>query len=136
MYYEAELIFKSYKPKQLEIGMLFINQIVRSGQVGLFVLKEMPENEEQFIVTFGYPVELYIINPLEYSSPEILAIPEQIGWWDDGDDVEDLREITLEDINYIIDEFGGWVEIFMDDEGIEPLIVDDKVILRCLTEEE
>jgi len=136
MYYEAELIFKSYKPKQLEIGMLFINQLVRSGQISLFELEEIPQNEEQFIVTFGYPVEIYIINPLEHTSPEILAIPEQIGWWDEGDDVEDLREITLEDINYVISEFGGWVEIFMNDEGEEPLLIDDKVILRCLTEEE
>jgi hypothetical protein len=140
MYYEAELVLKSYKPLKLEEGMLFINKIARTDAVELFILEELPDDEEKFVVTHGYPVEPYIIqhellNNVE--TPIILAIPEQIGWWDDGDDVDELREMSIEEINNVISQFTGLLEIYLEDDEIgDPLLIEDRVMLRYLTDEE
>ena len=100
MYIDAELVLKSYKPLELEEGMFFVNKIVRTDDIELFILEEIPEDEETFLVTHGYPIELYVIqhellNNTE--TPIILATPEQIGWWDD-DDSDEFTEISLEKI--------------------------------------
>jgi len=140
MYVEAELVLKSYKPLKLEEGMLFINKIARTDAVELFILEELPDDEEKFVVTHGYPVEPYIIqhellNNVE--TPIILAIPEQIGWWDDGDDVDELREMSIEEINNVISQFTGLLEIYLEDDEIgDPLLIEDRVMLRYLTDEE
>jgi hypothetical protein len=140
MYYEAELVLKSYKPLKLEEGMLFINKIARTDAVELFILEELPDDEEKFVVTHGYPVEPYIIqhellNNVE--TPIILAIPEQIGWWDDGDDVDELREMSIEEINNVISQFTGLLEIYLEDDEIgDPLLIENRVMLRYLIDEE
>jgi hypothetical protein len=91
-------------------------------------------------VTHGYPVEPYIIqhellNNVE--TPIILAIPEQIGWWDDGDDVDELREMSIEEINNVISQFTGLLEIYLEDDEIgDPLLIENRVMLRYLTDEE
>jgi hypothetical protein len=138
MYYEAELVLKSCKPLKLEEGMLFINKIARTDAVELFILEELPDDEEKFVVTHGYPVEPYIIqhellNNVE--TPIILAIPEQIGWWDDGDDVDELREMSIEEINNVISQFTGLLEIYLEDDD-DPLLIENRVMLRYLTDEE
>jgi hypothetical protein len=138
MYIEAELVLKSYKPLKLEEGMLFVNKIARTDAVELFILEELPDDEEKFVVTHGYPVEPYIIqhellNNVE--TPIILAIPEQIGWWDDGDDVDELREMSIEEINNVISQFTGLLEIYLEDDD-DPLLIENRVMLRYLTDEE
>ena len=138
MYIDAELVLKSYKPLKLEEGMFFVNKIVRTDDIELFILEEIPEDEETFLVTHGYPIELYVIqhellNNTE--TPIILATPEQIGWWDD-DDSDEFTEISLEKINNIISQFTGLLEIYIDDETDAPLLVENKVVLKYLTDEE
>jgi hypothetical protein len=118
--------------------MLFINKIARTDAVELFILEELPDDEEKFVVTHGYPVEPYIIqhellNNVE--TPIILAIPEQIGWWDDGDDVDELREMSIEEINNVISQFTGLLEIYLEDDD-DPLLIENRVMLRYLTDEE
>ena len=138
MYIDAELVLKSYKPLKLEEGMFFVNKIVRTDDIELFILEEIPEDEETFLVTHGYPIELYVIqhellNNTE--TPIILATPEQIGWWDD-DDSDEFTEISLEKINNIISQFTGLLEIYIDEETNAPLLVENKVVLKYLTDEE
>lgn len=138
MYIDAELVLKSYKPLKLEEGMLFVNKIARTDAVELFILEEIPEDEETFLVTHGCPIELYIIqheliNNIE--TPILLATPEEIGWWD-GDDSDEFTEITIEEINNIISQFTGLLEIYIDDETNAPLLVENKVVLKYLTDEE
>lgn len=142
MYIDAELVLKSYKPLELEEGMFFVNKIVRTDDIELFILEEIPEDEETFLVTHGYPIELYVIqhellNNTE--TPIILATPEQIGWWDD-DDSDEFVEISLKEINNVISQFTGLLEIYIDDETDAPLLVkneesEDKVVLKYLTDE-
>ena len=138
MYIDAELVLKSYKPLKLEEGMLFVNKIARTDAVELFILEEIPDDEETFLVTHGCPIELYIIqheliNNIE--TPILLATPEEIGWWD-GDDSDEFTEITIKEINNIISQFTGLLEIYIDDETNAPLLVENKVVLKYLTDEE
>ena len=143
MYIDAELVLKSYKPLKLEEGMFFVNKIVRTDDIELFILEEIPEDEETFLVTHGYPIELYVIqhellNNTE--TPIILATPEQIGWWD-YEELDEFTEISLEEINNVISQFTGLLEIYIDDETNAPLLVKnekskDKVVLKYLTDEE
>lgn len=138
MYIDAELVLKSYKPLELEEGMFFVNKIVRTDDIELFILEEIPDDEETFLVKHGYPIELYVIqhellNNIE--TPILLATPEQIGWWD-GDDSDEFTEITIEEINNIISQFTGLLEIYIDDETDAPLLVENKVVLKYLTDEE
>ena len=138
MYIDAELVLKSYKPLELEEGMFFVNKIVRTDDIELFILEEIPDDEETFLVKHGYPIELYVIqhellNNIE--TPIILATPKQIGWWDD-DDSDEFTEISIEEINNIISQFTGLLEIYIDDETDAPLLVENKVVLKYLTDEE
>ena len=138
MYIDAELVLKSYKPLKLEEGMLFVNKIARTDDVELFILEEIPEDEETFLVKHGCPIELYVIqhellNNIE--TPIILATPEQIGWWDD-DDSDEFTEISLKEINNVISQFTGLLEIYIDEETDAPLLVENKVVLKYLTDEE
>lgn len=138
MYIDAELVLKSYKPLKLEEGMLFVNKIARTDAVELFILEEIPADEETFVVTNGYPIELYVIqhellNNIE--TPIILATPEEIGWWD-YEELDEFTEISIEEINNVISQFTGLLEIYIDDETDVPLLVENKVVLKYLTDEE
>ena len=130
-YYECELVLKSYMPKSLEIGMLFIEASEEGIQ--LFELDSIPRNEESFIIDNGSPVELFIVD-----GDDVIVEPHEIGWIDDS---EELYSISLEEINYILNECNGWLELeiiedfFDEDEQIVPNFVDEKVVIRMLTEE-
>jgi hypothetical protein len=138
MYIDAELVLKSYKPLKLEEGMLFVNKIARTDAVELFILEEIPDDEEKFVVTNGYPMEPYIIqhellNNTE--TPIILATPEEIGWWD-YEELDEFTEISIEEINNVISQFTGLLEIYIDDETDVPLLVENKVVLKYLTDDD
>ncbi len=133
MWYPAEISLSSYLPPELEIGMLFINRIsvgVVEPYIELFELEELPEDTDAFMAKHGAPVEIAIID----EDDDILASHDEIGWWDDGDDVDEYREITLDDINYILRELDGYVDIEMDEYGV--VLMEDRVILTLAPEEE
>ena len=134
-HYECELVLKSYMPKQLEKGMLFVE--VSEQGIKLFELDKIPRDEEAFIIDNGAPMELCIID-----GDDIVVEPHELGWMDDGDDVDELRPISLEDINYILSEYDGWIELeiieefFDEEEQVIPNMYDQKVVIRLLTDEE
>lgn len=134
-HYECELVLKSYMPKSLEKGMLFVE--ASEEGIKLFELESIPRDEEAFIIENGAPMELYIID-----EDDVLVEPHEIGWMDDGDDVDELRPISLEDINYILNEYDGWIELeiieefFDEEEMVIPNMYDQKVVIRLLTEDE
>lgn len=134
MWYPAEISFSSYLPPELEEGMLFVNRIsvgVVEPYVELFELEEIPEDADTFMAKHGAPVELVIID----DGGGLLASHDEIGWWDEGDDSDEYRDITLDDINYILREFEGYIDIEYDeDEGIT--IIEDKVVLSLQPEED
>lgn len=134
MWYPAEISLSSYLPPELEEGMLFINRIsvgVIEPYIELFELEEIPEDADAFMTKHGAPVELVIID----DEGQLLASHDEIGWWDDGDDTDEYRDITLDDINYILRELEGYVDIEIDNVyGV--VLIEDKVILSLVPEEE
>jgi hypothetical protein len=134
MWYPAEISLSSYLPSELEEGMLFINRIsvgVVDPYIELFEIEEVPEDQDAFMAKHGAPVELVIID----ESGNLLASHDEIGWWDEGEHTDELRDITLDDINYLLREFDGYIDIEYDeDEGI--VFMEDKVVLSLAPEEE
>jgi len=134
MWISGEIILKSYFPEELKQGMLFINRIsvgVINPYIELFELEEIPENYDEFLSKNGTPIELIIVD----ENQNIIALQDNIAWWDEGEDVDELRDITLDDINYILKEFEGYVDIQLDDDN-ETMMYKNKIVLTFFTEEE
>jgi hypothetical protein len=151
MYYEAELVFKSYNPLKLEKGMLFIDKIhpnTRKETIIIRELKEIPFDEEEYLRINGCPVLPYIVdNDNPHKDPIVLATPEQIGWFDQGEQIETLSDITVYQMNIILDNYDGRVDIEVEleetsheadeqlEEKIVPVLYMDKVTLKYYEEE-
>jgi hypothetical protein len=150
MFTLAKLVFKSYMPLKLEKGMWFKkdHSDVLLGNVynyfTIYELKDIPNDMYHYMSMNGAPVEPYIVQPTQNrdDKEEILATPEQIGWWDQGDTSDDLEDITVEIINaYVYGEDGddGYIalEVFdsEDEEGIHRNVVffHNKVTIRHVT---
>jgi hypothetical protein len=133
MWYPAEISLSSYMPPELEVGMLFINRIsvgVIEPYIELFELEEVPEDADAFMSKHGAPVELLIID----DEGGLLASHDEIGWWDDGDDSDEYRDVTLDDINYLLRELDGYVDIEIDEYGV--VHIEDRVVLSLAPEED
>lgn len=143
MYYTVELVLKSYMPKQLEVGMWFITKInpgTRKEYSEVWALDKYPaETLEEFVTKHGAPVEPYLMY-----DEQALAEPHEIGWWDEGEDTDELRDIELADVNFILTECDGHIDVQIDDwdyayeEEINPVLYANKVTLTLpgLYEEE
>jgi hypothetical protein len=135
MWYPAEISLSSYLPDELEEGMLFINRIsvgVVEPYIELFELEEVPEDADAFMAKHGAPVELIIID----DEGGLLASDDEIGWWDDGDDSDEYREVTLDDINYLLREFEGYVDVEYDENEDDFVLIEGKVVLSLAPEDE
>jgi len=133
MWYPAEFAFNSYFPDELQEGMLFINRIsvgVIEPYIELFELEEIPKDADAFMSKHGTPIELAIID----ETGNLLASHDEIGWWDDGDDSDEYRELTLDDINYLLSEFDGYVDIEIDEYGV--VLIEDRVVLSLVPEDD
>lgn len=131
MWYPAEISLSSYLPPELEVGMLFTNRIsvgVVEPYIELFELEEVPEDVDVFMAKHGAPVELIIIDDEE----GLLASHDEIGWWDDGGD--EYRDVTLDDINYLLRELDGYIDIEVDEYGV--ILIEDKVVLSLAPEDD
>ena len=108
----AKLVFKSYMPKQLEIGMWFKrhHSDVLLGKIynyiTIYELKEIPRDMEEYISINGAPVEPYIIQPMNNPDDpeEVLVTSDFIGWWESDQGAEDdsgawFENIVLEDLS-------------------------------------
>ena len=150
----AKLVFKSYMPKQLEIGMWFKkdhSDVVYGkiyNYITIYELKELPPDMDEYISINGAPVQPYIIQPMNNPDDpeEILVIPKFIGWWeyDDGYDDDDgnwTENIVLEDLSpKFINEWiygenadnDGLIALEVDDETREAKLYEDtnKVIIK------
>jgi hypothetical protein len=130
MWMPAEISLSSYLPSELEVGMLFVNRIsvgVIEPYIELFELEDIPEDPDAFMAKNGAPVELLIIN----NEGEPIASHDEIGWWDEGDDSDEYRDVTLDDINYLLREFDGYVDIELDDDE-DIVLIEDKVVLSLV----
>lgn len=134
MHYTVEFVLKSYMPKQLEPGMWFIkkmNQGTVKEESEIWAIDKVPqESLESFVTQHGAPVEPYLV----YNEQPI-AQPHEIGWWDEGDATDELRDIELKDINLIINENDGFVDVeidewdFVHEDEVNPIIYANKVVM-------
>ena len=144
MFTQAKMIMQSYKPDFLQKGMWFLG--MQHKNVIVFELTHninSPEQQEMYIQLNGYPVEPYIYiegNPNVPSETFIIATPEEIGWFDEGDHQDDLRDISIKEINVILENNGVCdieveYENLDDDEANEyirivPVLLQDKITIR------
>ena len=141
MHYVAKLVFKSYMPKQLNEGMLFLTNIGK--EMKLIELSVVPRDENAFIQNNGYPVEPYIIregNP-NLNDMTILATPEEIGWWDEGEHSDEYRDITAVEMDFLFQFQDSFVEILISDDDFEndkivPVKYEGKVVIRTVNDYE
>ena len=145
MFVQCKMILQSYFPLKLEKGMWFLT--MHHGQISVYELGFSIHNEEQkelYMQTNGAPVEPYIYlvgNPNVPDETSLMAEPEQIAWFDEGDHQDELRDITIKDINNILDD-GGNCEIDVEEEHIDddeaqddyfnivPVLLYDRIIIR------
>lgn len=146
MYYQAELVLKNYIPDSIETDMFFIIRDETGEPKYPINLWAFPSPMildfplEKIFDKLGYPVKLFIIdpifNPMSYNvdNSRILATPEQIGWFDEGEEIDEYRDITLKDINLIFGEHEGRIEIEIDekDDIVNVILEEGKVIIRAL----
>jgi hypothetical protein len=150
MFILAKLVFKSYIPTKFEKGMLFqrkvsmikVKTLIEYYEV--FELKEIPRDTESFILVNGWPVEPFIFtvtaNPDAFADP--LATPDQLGWFDEGEHSDELRDIEIKDYNYILENEDGYIEIEVDalmnedgEEIVTPILYMNKATVRIPTDE-
>jgi len=136
MFIQAKLVPKSYKPLKLEQGMFFVT--IKNNAIHLHTLNFVPRDVELYTQLNGMPVELYIVfegNP-NLKEFEILATPEQIGWFDDGEYSDEISDITIKQINKIFSDHQGYLFIEFDHITNQPTLYDNKVTIRYVDDED
>ncbi len=131
---EGEFIISSYDPPNLVKGMNFIT-IVTAGlpnpEVTYFTLDNEEVDKDTFIGINGAPVILNIITTGE--GGEIIALHDEIGVFDDGS--KNLRAITDSEINVIINQYNGIMNVECDETG-DPILYEGQVIISYLSDPE
>lgn len=132
MWYECEIILRNYIPDKLTKGMLFFN-IYKQGtefeNYEILKLEKLPRDEKAFIALYGYPIEIL----LKLNEKEILNFDTMPLF--DFEELEEYKKISLVEINTILNNYKSVCEILYDEQN-EPVLIDDKVILRYYQEEE
>ena len=135
MWIEAELVFSAYKPIKLEKGMKFFKR----NKQELYELEFNNSATESYMEEYGCPVDLSLFewNP---ANPYVnqFATSHEIGWIDEGDDSDEIREIMIDDINSILRTNARCqVQCKYIDVGIYvPVFDEEKVIIRLIEENE
>ena len=150
MFTQAKLILQSYKPLKLERGMWFL--AMHHGEISVYELGYDVHNDHQietYVQLNGYPVEpyLYVVgNPNIPDETFCIASPEEIGWFDAGEHSDELYDITIKEINNILDN-NGYCQIEVREENLDddeaqeeyinivPVLTQNKVVIRYEYEE-
>lgn len=126
---ECQLVFKSYMVDEILPGMLFLTYVHPTGWQ-IVKIEKAPKDSKLFLLDNGYPVQPWVIDIGNPNVPddEILATPDQIGWMDEGDHTDELMDIEVRHMNFILDRYNGWVGIETDNDG-DPVLFMDKVTI-------
>jgi hypothetical protein len=144
MFIKARLAFVSYIPEKLTKGMWFrrpVSMIKLRTQLEydeLFELIDVPRDMDSYIQMNGYPVLPTVVSiPANKDHlSEVIAHHDVIGWWDDCEEESELlRDISIKDINPLLEFEDGEIGIDVEDELFEeegiakPIIYEGKVTL-------
>ena len=126
---ECQLVFKHYIVDVVKPGMLYLTFV---HPVGWQIVKidKAPQDHNLYILDNGYPVDPYIVDigDPNIAEEEVLAVPKQIGWMDEGEHTDDLVDIEIKHMNTILERYDGWIFIEVDEDG-EPILFMDKVTI-------
>jgi len=153
MYIKVKLVLEHYIPDEIVPAMMFKQRIkdVIYGNVYEYdrvfqmttISRMSPEDFDSFIQMHGYPVRPNIVSITANADDKavVLATYKQIGWFDDGPGTDELRDIELKDINLILSDYNGELEIEIEDLAFEdglavPILYMDKATLRLLWDED
>jgi len=128
---EGEFAFVSYMPTKLKVGMAFLSRLdigVTQTLWNYFTLEEVPEDEQMFMSVHGAPVHMFITDEEGGS----ISDKSGIGWFH-SDDTEELHPITDYEINRILNEYDGFMDVECDFDG-NVLYYEDKIIISYLSE--
>jgi hypothetical protein len=132
-YQPVKLIYNSYIPEQLELGMLFAASVTVNEHSYLHVheLEKLPRNIERYIQENGYPVKPYLVRAIDSNPdvpPAVMAYPDQIAYYEqDGQ----LYDFTVDDMNYISMQDDGYIALYFDDDD-KPTIEDGLVVVTLI----
>lgn len=126
MFTAALLMLSHYKPLKLSPDMYFLSYNEKEDIVELFQANSLKITTlEDFVSKYGYPVNFYII---DVNTLETLATEEAIAWVDDPK-LEFYRDLSVKDINRIMNECNSELYVELGDNG-KPVILADKVVIR------
>lgn len=128
MWLKCKLHLDNYIPEKLEKGMMFIRNVFagRDSYRELYILSKIPNVPlEEYLEEHGFPVILSIVYEGNRNDeiPVILADSSQIGWWDEGEHSDEYFDVTVKQLNIILQDFESEINLLMDDTG-EELITD------------
>lgn len=133
-YQPVKLIYNSYQPPQLEVGMLFAMDVTinEHSYLHLRKLEQLPRDIEEYLRYNGLPVKPYFIRAIDSNPdvpPQVVAYPDQIAYYEqDGQ----LFDFTIDDMNYISMEDEGYIALYFDDETNEPVLEDGRVVVTSM----
>lgn len=141
MYYPVKLILINYVPNELRKGLLFASTLfpnTEKQRMEVWAHESRTHlSATEFFEIHGFPVEMKLLTEEGLE----IASGEQLAWWDDNDSSsENLKDMTLNEVNTILNDYEGVVDILIDEDyyslgNVVPLIAMDKVVLRFHCEE-
>ncbi len=145
MFVAVELHFRHYDSEELRAGMLFMNHLYPGNEgrehIEIFELTQESIHEqvtpELMFMENGFPVYPYLLD-LEGA---VVATPEEIGLFDPGEVSDNLIDFGVKEMNFIMQEFDGLLEVFVDEDKYEqgvtlPVLDDGQVIMKFLDDNE
>lgn len=133
MFIAAELVYKNYIPDDIKPGMMFIQHLhpgTIKDTIEVFIVEKAPLDDEKFIAENGFPIELMILDAFD---GEVLAKHNNIGWLDLGDDIDYLEDLKPKDINIILNDWSGQLDIEVNDTTGEPILSQGLITVRILS---
>lgn len=129
MYQPVKLIYKSYQPSKLEVGMMFAMSVTVNDHLYLHVhsLKVLPKDENLYLEENGWPVKPYLIKAIDSNpdtSPIFVAMPDEIAYIEQAGL---LYPLEIEDMNYISSHDDGYVGLYVEDDV--PVLEDGLVVI-------
>lgn len=121
MFVQGKFILESYIPDKIVPGMWFLalqHKDVVLYEPGVFI--DHPEKYEVFVQLNGYPVRPHIYIEGDPNVPEssYLLVPhDKIGWFDEGGHTDEMHDITLKEINNILED-SGYCQVEIEEEVV------------------
>ena len=129
MQIDAILTFRSYIPKKIKKGMLFLISSDEYTPIVYHLDKTPPtkKEKEEFLSILGNPVLPYIINPSHKGKgSHVLLSPDKIHWISEN---EETKEINVEHFNEILSKFEGKIKLEVTEDGKTPFFLNGKAII-------